>query len=112
MDRRDIFFNLPLAGLACGLFPGQAIASPILTTPIESAAEIGHWLIAHGAVDPDAVAQMTDLKGKLSATQVRDMVRHDFARGQMVSADGWWISRTEAHVCVLAALCDSNGPRA
>jgi hypothetical protein len=37
--------------------------------------------------------------------RVRMLRQRDFARGDVIEADGWLIARTEARLCALATLC-------
>lgn len=41
-----------------------------------------------------------------SAPRLRDRIRSEFARGELVAVDGWQITRTEARLCALAALAE------
>ena len=52
---------------------------------------------------PDALASRARL-----GRRIDKLCRGDFAAGDVVSVDGWLLSRTEAGLCVLAALVEAN----
>lgn len=72
----------------------------------EAAKTIGHaYLAEHGAPKDLRALRATlaeaDESGALDV--VRTLVRADFEAGRTVVVQGWYLARTEAHLCALVA---------
>lgn len=99
ITRRDIIAGL--AALSAGALAGPAQA---VNAPLTSAQEIGRWLIAHGVLPGDRAKLVAGIVQPDAVRSWKDIVRADFAAGDIVSVDGWVISETEARLCAVAAL--------
>lgn len=115
----SVLFAAALPGAAAGreaLVPGGIVNS-------ESALAIGRAAQAAGAVERDAgelVLALFPSSTVLSQhparlrTALATQIRADFAAGDMVTVQGWALSRTETRLCVLIALehnrSDHTGP--
>lgn len=107
-----------LAGLAAALPMARiaaARAAPAfgaLVPDPESAAVIGRaYLSAYGATG--LPRQVTAALGNGAAPglskRFRDRIVLDFTHGDVVTVDGWILSRVEAQVCALTALAEDGG---
>jgi hypothetical protein len=111
---RRIFFQYAAAGVAALGLPVRSGAAADDLGPLfadrRAAAAIGRaYLQAHADATPSVRAHVTaalqsgdpDLPLR---TRFRQRVGQDFADGNVVTIDGWMLSRTEAQACAVVCL--------
>ena len=81
-----------------------------LVTHRDSAASLGRAYLAVMPGEASAVRLVPLILGKAAApigqegARVRSRIQADFDAAQVVTIDGWIVSRTEARLCALCAL--------
>jgi hypothetical protein len=131
MRRRQLLAVLALGGAACAGWAGRArawlapaarhqqgVALLAAFSRPESAAAVGRAYLSGHPADADEIRLAADLADALRSrgcdpltapparlrAAIADQIRADFASGQVVSVEGWVLSRSEARLCALAAL--------
>lgn len=127
LRRRALLAGVGLASLLPSLFGHRtraAVNAPTSATLLASlagrtdAAAVGQAYLSQAGNESSAAALSDDLMRQLGADaptshtrlnrRIDGLCRRDFAAGDVVSVDGWLLSRTEAGLCVLAALGEAN----
>ena len=127
LRRRALLAGVGLAGLLPNLFGRWTPAAETAPTSVTllaglagraDAVAVGRAYLSQAGHDGSAAALSADLMRELGTDaqtsnarlnrRINDLCRRDFAAGNVVSIDGWLLARTEAGLCILAALVDAN----